>query len=113
MSRRQQAYVDAVDLGLDGLGAPSFGPCTECQSCEDYLPTVGGEMLDKGEFSWLACGICGCRLGGDRYVWHWVDEDGELMHESDGCGDCLVYLSNGDLPPDEYLEWTGQPESEE
>ena len=87
-------YTDRVERGLEGLRAVSFGPCYGEPWCEDYTEDVG----DEGGFSWSPCGICGSTLGGDRYVWHWLDEDGELMHESDGCADCLIYISNGDEP---------------
>ncbi len=40
-------------------------------------------------------------LGSTLYVYHWIDENGELIHENDGCPDCLVYTANGDLPHDE------------
>lgn len=72
-----------------------------------------GEIDDEGSFSWSGCGICGSTLGGTLYDWHWVDSDDEIRHESDGCPDCLFYLSNGDLPEDEHLGWTGEPENEE
>ena len=64
-----------------------------------------GEAYDEGSFSWSGCGICGCHLGGDRYVWHWRDKNGEIMHESDGCADCLMFWANGDPPEDEHLDW--------
>jgi len=70
------------------------GSVCVCSGCENYSEDIG----DEGGFSWSQCGICGSSLGGNRYVWHWVDEDGEIMHEDDGCVDCLLYLSNGDEP---------------
>lgn len=97
-------YTDAVARGLEGMDAVSFGPIAErghCADCDDAGFTE--EVGDEGGFSWSACGICGSTLGGNRYVWHWLDKDGELMHEDDGCADCLFYVSNGDEPED----WDG------
>jgi hypothetical protein len=62
-----------------------------------------GEVCEEGSFSWSSCGICGSSLGGDRYPWHWIDENGEIVHESDACVDCVVFLANGDEPED----WKG------
>ena len=87
-------YTDAVETNLTGLKAVSFGPCYGQDCCEDYDEHIGNEA----SFSWSSCGICGTSLGGNRYVWHWIDEDNELMHEDNGCTDCLVYISNGDEP---------------
>jgi hypothetical protein len=93
------AYADAVERGLDGMDAVSFGPifgsghCAECDDAE-----FSEEIGDEGSFSWSPCGICGSPLGGTRFVWHWLDEDRQIMHETDGCTDCLLFLSNGDEP---------------
>jgi len=102
-------YTDAVERGLEGMHAVSFGPiceaghCAECDDTgfskpyqDDY--TYGEYVGDEGGFSWSPCGICGSSLGGDRYVWHWLDENNEMNHENDGCTDCLQYISNGDEP---------------
>ena len=105
-------YTDAVERGLEGMEAVSFGPIHDaeaCSECAEFSEDVG----DEGGFSWSACGICGSRLGGTRYVWHWRDPDSEtrgkdghlyrsggIHHENDGCTDCLLYLSNGDEPED-------------
>ena len=84
------AYTDRADRGLMGLIAPSSGLCPGCEECED--------ASDEGSFSWSGCGICNSTLGGDRYVWHYLDEDGEVQHERDACFDCVMYMSNGDDP---------------
>lgn len=94
-------YTEAVEQGLSGLRYPSFGPVFDqghCADCDEQ--GFREEIGDEGHFSWSPCGICGTSLGGQRYVWHWVDVDGYLMHEDDGCTDCLIYLSNGDEPED-------------
>lgn len=59
--------------------------------------------LDEGSFSWSSCACCGSRLGGDRYCAHGFDDDGEIIH-FDICTNCLYFLANGDVPPDEYLD---------
>jgi hypothetical protein len=102
-------YTDAVERGLESMEAVSFGLiCSgDCPACNDagfaepYTEdgTPYGEYVgDEGSFSWAPCGICDSSLGGGRYVWHWLDVNGELMHEDDGCVDCLFYISNGDEP---------------
>lgn len=91
------AYTDAVEANLKGCRFVSFGVCPGCEQCQsDYDCETAPE--DEGGFSWSSCGICGQHLGGDRYVWHWVDDKDNIIHESDGCPDCLVYISNGDEP---------------
>ena len=96
-------FVSCAERGLEGKKFVSFGPIYDsgCSECDESGFTE--EYGDEGGFSYSQCGICGSRLGGDRYVWHWVDGDGEIMHEHDGCTDCLVYISNGDEPE----EWEG------
>ncbi len=88
-------YIARVQETLDRCRAASVGTCEGCLECAAEL---GGDLNDEGCFSWSACGICGCTLGGDRYIWHWLDEDNELMHERDACTDCVFYMANGDLP---------------
>lgn len=74
------------------------GEILACPDCADYSEDYG----DEGSFSRCPCGICGSSLGGNRYVWHWIDADNEIRHESDGCVDCLIYVSNGDEPEREF-----------
>ena len=106
--RTMSAYTDAVERGLKGLEAPSVGMSPGCPQCEELR--IGDELIDEGSFSWSGCGICGSSLGGDRYVWHWLEphrEEGrteaELHHEDDACADCVMYLANGDEPE----QWEG------
>ena len=106
-------YTDAVERALDGLDAVSVGTCPGCDECyqrfgngnpEDFVEDWHAcKIIDEGSFSHSECGICGSRLGGDRYIWHWVGDDGVIQHEDDCCVDCLVYLANGDEPE----EWEG------
>ena len=123
-------YTDRVEAGLKGLEAVSTGLCGGCMECasasgftrgfdedgqehltehilEAFEQAVrSGKAHDEGSFSWSECGICGNRLGGNRYVWHAVSirpggADGavrELLHFDDACTDCVVYLANGDEP---------------
>lgn len=77
----------------------SSGQCPGCEECVE-----SGETYDEASFSWCQCGICGSTLGGDRYVWHWINggdqygKGGEIVHESDMCVDCLMFEANGDEP---------------
>jgi hypothetical protein len=57
-----------------------------------------GEICDEPSFDACECGICGSRLGGDRFVWHWLADDNEIQHEDDACIDCVMLLANGDEP---------------
>ena len=101
-------YTQAVDDGLEGLKFPSVGPCPGCETCKTAFGFktlkefdrgyAMGKISDDGGFSWSPCGICGTQLGGDRYVWHWVDDDDNIAHADNCCVDCLVYLANGDEP---------------
>lgn len=92
-------YTDRVEANLEGCKFASVGGTEECQGCKDagYTEYSG----DEGSFSWSGCGICGSSLGGTRYIWHWVDEDGEMIHGDDACQDCLLYLANGEEPEEE------------
>lgn len=93
-------YTDAVECGLAGMEHVSTGPIYEpgtCPDCEGHDEDAG----DEGHFSWHPCGICHSRFGGTRYVWHWVDNEGNIRHENDACTDCVVYLANGDEPEGE------------
>jgi hypothetical protein len=58
-----------------------------------------GCFPDEPSFSWASCGICGSTLGGDREVWHGIDDlTGTLYHFGNACVDCIIYLANGDEP---------------
>ena len=108
-------YTDAVESGLKGLEAVSTGPCPGCEQCADdhgydnlgafEAAWEAGDIEAEGSFSWSPCGICGSHLGGDREPWHAIaGEPGddlkgrEILHFSDACIDCVVYLANGDEP---------------
>ena len=109
-------YDPREDMDYEGPGERWTFPARE----EETFPTEGdaeaaartafsddwasGDSPDEGGFSWSDCGICGSTLGGDRYVYHYLDPrgpDGRIYHETDGCVDCLVYISNGDEPEGE------------
>ena len=116
-------YTDSVEATLRDLKHVSVGVCGGCVECaesvgferrgdylddteealEDYLKrfeeAVGRGAIDTvTEFSRHECGICGSHFAGSREVWHWTDANGYLMHESDACFDCVIYLANGDEP---------------
>lgn len=61
-----------------------------------------GAVYSEPSFSWSSCGICNSHLGGDREVWHALDDlTGTLYHFDDACVDCVVYLANGDEPEEQ------------
>ena len=106
-------YTDAVERNLKGMNGVSVGSCPGCEQCrDDNNPDMSmeefasewssGNTSDDAGFSWSECGICGSRLGGDRYTWHWLDDNNEIRHENDCCVDCAMYLANGDEPE----EWS-------
>ncbi len=111
----QERYAEAVEQGLEGLEFVSFGPCPGCPECmDDYgydsieefnADLENGQVCEGDHFSPGACDICGDPMGGQRWVYHWVDKGGAVMHESDGCDNCMFYVCNGDLPEDEYIDW--------
>ncbi len=61
------------------------------------LAVTGSEDGDLG-FSWSACDCCGSSLGGDRFkACHYNPETKETI-DLEICVDCLMYITNGDLP---------------
>jgi len=115
LTELQKEWLERVERELEGLEAVSTGACPTCPQCMDedgyedpdeHEEAVScGDVYDEPGFSWRPCGICGCHLGGDRHRWHWLDEDGDIVHEDDACSDCVYFLANGDVPEDEYLDW--------
>lgn len=111
-------YTDAVEYHLKGCKGVSVGVCPGCEECRDIFAEDmtmeefeeewhTGDVCDEGGFSRSRCGICGSRLGGNRYIWHWIlvpegktvsDPESRIIHEDDCCVDCLMYLANGDEP---------------
>jgi len=101
-------YTKAVNERTQGLDGLSVGVCPGCETCmtehgyDDkvafYEAVQGGEVFDEGSFSSRGCGICGSKLGGHMYTYHYIDETGEIIHGDDCCVDCLMYLANGDEP---------------
>jgi len=102
-------YTDSVERHLKGLRGVSTGVCPGCETCRDtYAPDAtmeefdelwsSGEVFDEGGFSASGCQICGSYLGGDRYCWHWIDEENEIWHEDNACVDCVMFLANGAEP---------------
>jgi len=119
LTKRQEAYCEAVERNLKGLEGVSTGDCPGCEQCaenadmtpEEHEEAWGSMDGAEASFSWRSCGICGCHLGGDRHVWHFIiPKDGScvgqpIYHEDDACTDCVMFLANGDVPEDEYLDW--------
>jgi hypothetical protein len=65
---------------------------------EFRLAWEAGDALIEPSFSSAPCGICDSPLGGDREVWHGNDANGNSLHFSDACVDCVIYLANGEEP---------------
>lgn len=106
----REEFIPAAEL-VDGIMSEVIGADrAERAFREDWH---GCLISDEGSFSGDGCGLCGMRMGSTLYVYHWVDRDGAVMHETDGCGDCLMFHANGDVPEDECLEWTGKPQYKE
>jgi hypothetical protein len=101
-------YTEAVDRGLRGRDAVSTGVCPGCTECQEEhgYDTIEafeeawshGRINSEVFFSWRECGICYSHLGGDREIWHWVDDNNKIRHEYYACTDCVLYLANGDEP---------------
>lgn len=101
-------YTEAVERRLKGLNAASTGVCPGCEDCAsnhdmtlaDFNAAYDACKISHHEasFSWSACEVCGSTLGGDRYAWHAITSDGELLHRDNACTDCVLYLGNGDVP---------------
>ncbi len=108
-------FVQAFVKGLEGLQAVSSGVCPGCETCRESLGYESlkalhkawqtGETPDESHFSWSPCDVCGCRLGGDRHIWHAIPgqpgenlKGKEILHFEGMCTDCVLFYANGDEP---------------
>jgi len=83
----------------DSLKFVSSGLCPRCQDCcdsfgydsiEEFNRDIeSGNIEDEGSFSWNPCNDCNINLGGDSFVAHGIDENGDLVHFKI-CRDCLM-----------------------
>lgn len=98
-------YEERVARYLEGLKYVSTGYCPGCTTCqEEYGPEDDGDYPEvEGSFSWQSCEICGSTLGGNRYPWHAVNDDGELLH-GECCVDCMYYIEYSRLDDMTMLE---------
>lgn len=102
------AYTDRVEANLQGLHAVSTGACPGCPECMDRdgftdkhehkIAWRNCRLIEEPHFSWCSCDICGSRLGGNRYRWHALDHNDEILHFEYACTDCVMFLANGDEP---------------
>jgi len=108
------AYTEAVASNIKNLKGVSTGICPGCEQCaDDHGISVEeiteqyekGSVCDEPHFTWSGCDICGSTFGLDAEAWHWVDKNGVIIHESNACVDCVVYLANGDEPE----QWQQHP----
>ena len=113
-----QDWINRVEATCSELRAISIGACPGCERCRDLFASDMGmdefedawsscEICDEPAFDTSECGICGSGLGGDRWVWHWLDDNNEIMHEDDACIDCVMYICNGELPTEYEDEEVG------
>jgi hypothetical protein len=83
LSPAERAFVDRVDAYWEGL-----------------FVTPSGE--GEGHFSRYRCESCG-GLAGDRHqvsFWSVDGTDDPVSGEAEVCTDCLMYIANGEVPPD-------------
>lgn len=71
-----------------------------------------GENPGDEEFSRSECDCCGSPLAGSRHaatILHMnKEQDGAVPYTPlSVCQDCLMYIANGDVPDDEYLDRMG------
>lgn len=118
LTEKQQAYCDRVEANLKGLCAVSTGACPGCDECADAFgfdstdefteAYESGSFEPESSFCWSGCEICGSSLGGEMEHWHAIEGDkpkgGEILHFTNACRDCLMFLANGEVPDDEYLD---------
>ena len=105
-------YTEAVDRRLKGLSLVPMGLHPGCQKCADLFDyddiaalnkaIDAGDAIDGGGFSWVSlragCDVCGDPTAGIKYVWHAMDEKGEVVHGNYCCMHCVAYLANGKEP---------------
>ena len=90
-------------MDTEGMDFLCTGLCPDCQECaddcgfdsiEEYNKALeSGRIGGESNFSWSACDLCGSALGGDREVYHYVDEDGNLVHGDSACTECVMELA--------------------
>jgi hypothetical protein len=125
-SEARAVYAEYVADSKSGYGRASgeqvYLADSEGDPVEEYFPADPSEAFESavmatvrnfGEkaslhagseelgFSWHSCDLCGSHLGGDRHevVILYPGKAGLLEAETlSGCGDCLFYAANGDLP---------------
>lgn len=55
----------------------------------------------EGYFTWHSCDVCGSSLGGERHPVVFYEKGTTVeVGKGDACGDCVVYIANGELPLD-------------
>lgn len=106
-------WVEDFESNTKGLKALSTGLCPGCKECvqaHGFDPEEPGQMdafeaewssgkaYSEPSFSWAACELCNSPLGGDREPYHWIGEDGQIVHGDGACIDCVAYLANGEVP---------------
>ena len=101
---------------LEYISSGIIANCNEC--CKIYtgsdseydmqefkIDVDQGNVYDEGSFSHYPCNDCNTTLGGDSYIAHGIDCNGELIHFSI-CYDCLMEL-NGYTWNCEFKYWEG------
>jgi hypothetical protein len=85
-----------LSADTEGLRFFSTGVCPGCEECKEQ--GFSDEVGDEGNFSNTTCGLCGDHLAGHRYIYHWVDEENNIIHEDDACFACVIEVNNGERP---------------
>lgn len=67
-------------------------------------PGLNGQVEEDSEpfFSWSPCGCCNRPLGGNREIYSFVTESGDI--QEDICTDCVYYLAYDKLNDETMME---------
>lgn len=109
-------FTKAVEHYLEGLEAVSPGACPGCTECGlenvDTIDDPRYELAGEPSLSKQQCDSCGSTLGGDRHPAHGIMKQYKPQEQYYGlqpsgkdtilhldvCGDCVMYLANGEEP---------------
>ena len=66
---------------------------------------------EEGHFSWLPCEVCNSNLGGTRFDVEFVAHSlAEGKFTVPVCGDCLMYMANGEDAPIQFARFSSWSE---
>lgn len=99
IKRQSESYSKGVFSGFSircGECLYAYDIC--CKHKAEYM-MENNQIIEEPNFSWSPCDLCQTSLGGDRHIAHGLDENYDEIH-LEICTDCLMYISNGELPED-------------